>query len=62
MKKLYPLLSVLFLIYWGCEDEDTTPTDVYDYDKKDAFEYGSASFTKKMQDPERFWITIDEDD
>jgi len=19
MKKLYPLLSVLFLIYWGCE-------------------------------------------
>ncbi|MDP7465644.1 MAG: hypothetical protein QF795_04880 [Candidatus Marinimicrobia bacterium] len=21
MKKLYPLLSVLFLIYWGCEDE-----------------------------------------
>ena len=29
MKKLYPLLSVLFLIYWGCEDEkDTTPTEV----------------------------------
>jgi len=26
MKKLYPLLSVLFLIYWGCED--TTPTEV----------------------------------
>ena len=28
MKKLYPLLSVLFLIYWGCEEEqeeDTTP-------------------------------------
>ncbi len=26
MKKLYPLLSVLFFIYWGCEDpkeEDT---------------------------------------
>ena len=22
MKKLYPLLSVLFLIYWGCEEED----------------------------------------
>jgi len=21
MKKLYPLLSVLFLIYWGCEEE-----------------------------------------
>jgi len=21
MKKLYPLLCVLFLIYWGCEDE-----------------------------------------
>ena len=20
MKKLYPLLSVLFLIYWGCDD------------------------------------------
>ena len=31
MKKLYPLLSVLFLIYWGCEEEqDTTtpPTEV----------------------------------
>ena len=29
MRKLYPLLSVLFLIYWGCEDEkDTTPTEV----------------------------------
>ena len=28
MKKLYPLLSVLFLIYWGCEDKDTTPTEV----------------------------------
>ena len=30
MKKLYPLLSVLFLIYWGCEDpkeQDTTPTE-----------------------------------
>ena len=26
MKKLYPLLSVLFLIYWGCEEE--TPTEV----------------------------------
>jgi len=31
MKKLYSLLSVLFLIYWGCEEEqevDTTPTEV----------------------------------
>ena len=33
MKKLYLLLSVLFLIYWGCEDEqseevDTTPPTV----------------------------------
>ena len=26
MKKLYPLLCVLFLIYWGCEEE--TPTEV----------------------------------
>jgi len=26
MKKLFPLLCVLFLIYWGCEDE--TPTEV----------------------------------
>jgi len=26
MKKLYPLLSVLFLIYWGCED----PKEEYD--------------------------------
>jgi hypothetical protein len=35
MKKLYPLLSVLFLIYWGCEEEpeetlntETPPTEV----------------------------------
>ena len=31
MKKLYPLLSVLFLIYWGCEnpkEEENTPTEV----------------------------------
>ena len=34
MKKLHPLLSVLFLIYWGCEEEqseevtDTTPPTV----------------------------------
>ena len=31
MKKLYPLLCVLFLIYWGCEEEveeDTTPPTV----------------------------------
>lgn len=29
MKKLYPLLSVIFLIYWGCEEEqDTTPPTV----------------------------------
>lgn len=29
MKKLYQLLSVLFLIYWGCSDEqDTTPPTV----------------------------------
>ena len=33
MKKLYPLLSVLFLIYWGCEEEqpeevDTSPPSV----------------------------------
>ena len=31
MKKLYPLLSVLFLISWGCEEEvveDTTPPTV----------------------------------
>ena len=32
MKKLYPLLSLLFLIYWGCDDPkeevDDTPTEV----------------------------------
>ena len=32
MKKLYPLFSVLFLIYWGCEDktDDNTPEAVND--------------------------------
>jgi hypothetical protein len=29
MKKLYLLLPISFLIYWGCEEEqDTTPTEV----------------------------------
>ena len=28
MKKLHPLLSVLFLIYWGCEDKKEPPTEV----------------------------------
>ena len=27
MKKLYPLLSVLFLIYWGCEDKNSEEND-----------------------------------
>ena len=27
MKKLYPLLSVLFLIYWGCEEEQPEEVD-----------------------------------
>ena len=26
MKKLYPLLPILFLIYWGCEEEQDTTT------------------------------------
>ena len=29
MKRLlYPLLFISVLIYWGCDDEDTTPTEV----------------------------------
>ena len=28
MKKLYLSLPVLFLIYWGCEDEDQVPKEV----------------------------------
>tara|TARA_Y100000588_G_scaffold393134_1_gene507736 strand:+ start:542 stop:880 length:339 start_codon:yes stop_codon:yes gene_type:complete len=29
MKKFYSILSVLFLIYWGCEDkQDKTPTEL----------------------------------
>ena len=28
MSKLYLLLPILFLIYWGCEDKDTPPTEV----------------------------------
>ena len=27
MKKLYPLLSILFLIYWGCEDNKNDNND-----------------------------------
>ena len=29
MKKLYPLLSVLFLIYWGCEDTKETEVTLW---------------------------------
>ena len=28
MKKLYPVLFISVLIYWGCEDKDTPPTEV----------------------------------
>jgi len=31
MKKLYPLLSVLFMIYWGCEDNSDNTTGVTKY-------------------------------
>jgi len=31
MKNLYPLLSVLFLIYWGCEDKEEEPTLIGDW-------------------------------
>ena len=52
MKKLYPLLSVLFLIYWGCEDpkeEETTPTEVtlwgvvYSVEDTDTLSLGSTN-------------------
>jgi hypothetical protein len=33
MKKLYPLLSVLFLIYWGCEEEQ--PLDFSNLEEQD---------------------------
>ena len=31
MKKLYPLLSVLFLIYWGCLD----PLNIFDFNDEE---------------------------
>ena len=37
MKKLYPLLCVLFLIYWGCEDQ--TNDDNNDGDDDGTYEY-----------------------
>tara|TARA_Y100001970_G_scaffold176342_1_gene214932 strand:+ start:149 stop:502 length:354 start_codon:yes stop_codon:yes gene_type:complete len=38
MKKLYPLLSVLFLIYWGC----STSIDLkFDFGKKNSVDYNS---------------------
>ena len=35
MKKLYPLLSVLFLIYWGCSSQEPInfETTLIDTDK-----------------------------
>ena len=34
MRKLYLLIPILFLIYWGCEEEqDTTPTEVTLWEK-----------------------------
>ena len=61
MKKLHPLLSVLFLIYWGCEEEqpeeliDTTPPnnlELYDVD----LHYNSFIFTLPIDSPRNVCI------
>ncbi|SUZ84829.1 uncharacterized protein METZ01_LOCUS37683, partial [marine metagenome] len=51
MKKLYLLLSVLFLIYWGCEDEqDTTSTgvtlwgEVYSVEETDSLDLSGSYY------------------
>ncbi len=54
MKKLYPLLSVLFLFYWGCEYIDTTPTEVtlwgvvYSVEDTDSLDLGSNQLTGEI--------------
>ena len=30
MEKLYPLLIILFLVWWSCEEQNITPTDEQD--------------------------------
>ena len=54
MKKLYLLLPILFLIYWGCEDskeEETTPTEVtfwgevYSVEDTDSLDLGYNQLT-----------------
>ena len=54
MKRLYPLLFILFLIYWSCDDpkeEETTPTEVtlwgevYSVEDTDSLELGSNNLT-----------------
>ncbi len=52
MKKLYLLLPILFLIYWGCEEEqDTTPTEVtlwgevYSVEDTDSLSYWDNNLT-----------------
>ena len=48
MKKLYPLLSVLFLIYWGCEEsEDPDTSNIIECSLDTLFsrEVGGASNT-----------------
>ena len=55
MKKLFPLLCVLFLIYWGCEDNKT------DEDSKSTYSFDivweDTGITK--DDNDYFHLTID---
>ena len=54
MKKLYPLLSVLFLIFWGCESEDQV--------QKDANPPGSVTLSLDPSSNVLNWTVNDDDD
>jgi hypothetical protein len=45
MKKMYPLLSVLFLIYWGCEEDQTEESDYHLFTATFNGEYDSDATT-----------------
>jgi len=53
MKKLYPLLSVLFLIFWGCESEDQV--------QKDANPPGSVTLSLDPSSNVLNWTVNDDD-
>ena len=63
MKKLYPLLPVLFLIFWSCEDEvveDTNNEEVFEVDRLYGLWFRDS--TGQITDGDTSWVISDIND